>query len=211
MEEAASIYFPARRVLPAASSLSPTDGVERLPDGAIRAGIQKKLGPHTLRHCFATHLLEGGADLRTIQLLMAMSDWKTRPSICTCPASSARRYQPLDQLTLRTPKRSDRMTGRPSRCRCDPYSRQQVSRTCVVDMAAGEGARRHRTLPRLRSGTSISAPTAAIRPSPTTRVVTGTVQVPDHAREQWLAKRQQELLPVGYYHLVFSVPMRWCR
>lgn len=41
-----------------------------IKDLAERAGVHKNISPHTLRHSFATHLVEGGADLRAVQAML---------------------------------------------------------------------------------------------------------------------------------------------
>jgi integrase/recombinase XerD len=70
---------------------------------AKRCGLEKRVHPHIMRHCFATHLLEAGADLRTIQMLLGHRDLEET----TIYLHVSKRHlnatpSPLDSLQLST-------------------------------------------------------------------------------------------------------------
>jgi integrase/recombinase XerD len=70
---------------------------------AKRAGLTKTIGPHTLRHTFATHLCEAGADLRTIQLLLGHASLRHTVIYLHLSQRHLRAViNPLDQITLRS-------------------------------------------------------------------------------------------------------------
>jgi site-specific recombinase XerD len=80
LRDYAKIYRPTKWLFPGKDPDKPLSlsTIQRACAPAARkAGIAKPVKTHTMRHCFATHLLEAGTDLRTIQLLLGHSSLQT--------------------------------------------------------------------------------------------------------------------------------------
>lgn len=77
---------------------------EAVQEAAHRAGITKHVTPHTLRHCFASHLLEAGTDLRTIQVLMGHRDIEaTTRYLHVSPKHLQVAVNPIEQIPVSGP------------------------------------------------------------------------------------------------------------
>ena len=73
---------------------------------AKASGIPKRVSPHTLRHSFATHLLEQGADIRVIQVLLGHAKLETTALYTRVAVSTIRDIEsPLERLNLAGPSR----------------------------------------------------------------------------------------------------------
>ncbi len=70
-------------------------------EAAHMAGISKRVGPHTLRHSFATHLLEDGVDIRIIQVLLGHAQLQTTTLYTRVATRTVRNVvSPLDRLSM---------------------------------------------------------------------------------------------------------------
>ncbi len=96
-------YFKKRQgyvyVLSKEKPLTPRNIQKIIKNLAFKIGIQKKVTPHTIRHSYATHLLEAGVDIRKIQVLLGHENLQTTQIYTHLSAEELKKVKnPLDEL-----------------------------------------------------------------------------------------------------------------
>jgi site-specific recombinase XerD len=106
--------FPSRRYRDREQPISDKAVWLACTEAAQQAGIRKRVTPHTLRHSWATHLLEAGTDLRTIQLLLGHEDLETTAKYLHVSQRHLQQISnPLEELKLSSVEESRRSHHRP--------------------------------------------------------------------------------------------------
>src|SRR5438132_7682304 len=181
------------------------------------AGLPTGVAPHTLRHSFATHLLEQSVDIRVIQVLLAHTKLDTTARYTHVASNIIREVMsPLDRLTPLVPKKTDEPPA-------GPVPRPVLE---VADIFRDYGAawreanRGHVSLGQLKVMSAIEhCRTAALGGhvvrcedcSHTTIAYNSCrnrhcPKCQGAAAREWMADRGAELLPVPYFHIVFTLP-----
>ena len=184
---------------------------------AREAGIAKRVSPHTLRHSFATHLLEQNVDIRVIQVLLGHAKLETTALYTRVAVNTIRDVTSPLEKPGRAPGRALAARLTRAACRGLTRGRRHLSRP-RRGLAQGqrwpckprpiEGDVGDRSLPHRRArrpcralrGLRAHAHHLQLLPQPPLPKCQAA------AARQWLAEREAELLPAPYFHVVFTVP-----